>query len=285
MKRIELHTHSTFSDGTATPAELVTLAGHAGLAALALTDHDTTDGLAEARQAAATTDLEIISGCEISTNLDGRSVHVLGHGFREDDPGLQGLLAQVRRDREERNRLMLARLAELGMPLDLEAVLAYATGDIVARPHFARAMVERGYVSDIRQAFTRYLRDGGPAHVVVGRPAPVDAVAAIRAAGGASSIAHPRQIALEDDAAWEAFFSELTEAGLTGIEIDHPSQNAEQRRYFGAWAKRFDLVWTGGSDFHGAAKPHIELGRGDGTVVIPYETWVQLRAKASATAS
>lgn len=279
MKRIDLHCHSTFSDGSASPAELVALAGHAGLAALAVTDHDTTAGLDEARAAAASTDLEIIPGCEVSTNLDGRSVHVLGHGFREDDPGFQDLLTGVRDDREERNLKMLERLGELNMPLTLEDVVEHATGDIVARPHFARAMVKRGYVSDTRQAFTRYLRDGGPAHVVVGRPRPVDAVMAIRAAGGAASIAHPRQIALGDDDAWEAFFSELVDAGLAGIEVDHPSQDAEQRRYFGAWAKRFGLVWTGGSDFHGAAKAHIELGRGDGTIVVPYETWNQLRAR------
>ena len=278
MRRVDLHTHSTHSDGSATPTELVALARRAGLAALAVTDHDTTSSLEEARSAAAGSDLEIIDGCEISTDFDGRSVHVLAYGFRQDDARLQDLLERVRADRRERNRRMLAKLGELGCELAPAEVERHATGEIVARPHFARAMVERGYVPDTRRAYRDYLRDDGPAYVVVARPRPHDAVAVIREAGGVAAVAHPRQIGLEDDA-WRPFLAELVDAGLAGLEIEHPSQSTEQRTYFGALAREFDLVWTGGSDYHGAMKKGVEVGRGDGTIAVPYETWRRLSAR------
>lgn len=276
MDRIDLHTHSKHSDGTYSPRDLVALCAETGLRAMALTDHDTTSGVEEALAAGVERGVEVIPGCEISTTYQGRSVHVLAHGFRLDDPGLAAFLERVRAFRVERNELMIERLAGLGCPLTMREVERHAEGTIVARPHFAQAMIERGYVPDFRAAFTRYIRDGGPGHVVVERTPPAEAVEAISAAGGAASIAHPKQIALENDEAWERFFGELADAGLCGIEVDHPSQRADDRAYFAALAERHVLVRTGGSDFHGTNKPRIRIGAGNGTVDVRYETWTRL---------
>lgn len=279
MDRIDLHTHSCRSDGTCTPAELVDLAVAEGLRAFALTDHDTTAGLREAREAGARAGVEIVSGCEISTNLDARSVHVLAHGFPDGSPRLKAFLANVRGARVERNARMLERLAELSLPLTLEEVEAQASGDVVARPHVAKAMVARGYVPDLRAAFDRYLKDGGPAYVVVERATPAEAVRAVCEAGGAATIAHPRQIGLENDAAWRSFFGELADAGLAGIEVDHPSHAPDDRAYFAAWAQELGLVRVGGSDFHGANKANVRMGVGNGSIDVRYDTWERLRAR------
>lgn len=281
MDRIDLHTHSKHSDGTYTPRDLVALAAKEGLRALALTDHDTTSGVEEAIAAGAELGVEIIPGSEVSTTYQGRSVHVLAHGICLDDPGLISFLERVRAFRVERNELMIERLTELGCPLTMEEVSQHAEGRIVARPHFARAMIDRGYVPDFRAAFTRYIRDGGPGHVVVERMPPAEAVEAIRAAGGMASIAHPKQIALENDEAWERFFGELADAGLAGLEVDHPSQRADDRKYFAAIADRLGFVRTGGSDFHGSNKPRIKIGTGNGTVDIRYETWTRLNERGT----
>jgi len=277
MDRIDLHTHSKHSDGTYAPRDLVALAAKEGLRAVALTDHDTTSGVEEALAAGAELGVEVIPGCEVSTSFQRRSVHVLAHGIPLGETPFQTFLEGVRAARVERNQLMLERLAELDCPLTLEEVEAHAEGRIIARPHFAKAMIARKYVPDWRAAFDRYLKDGGPAYVVVERTPPVEAVAAITAAGGAASIAHPRQIALEDDDAWSAFFEELVDAGLAGIEVNHPSHKPNDRAYFGAWADRFGLVHVGGSDFHGSNKPRIRLGTGNGTIDVRYETWTRLR--------
>jgi len=279
MDRIDLHTHSTCSDGTCTPTELVDLAVREGLRAFSLTDHDTTAGLDEAFDAGARAGIEVIPGCEISTSLDGRSIHVLAHGFPPGAPRLESLLEAVRAARVERNARMLERLAELSVPLTHAEVEAQAAGRIVARPHFAKAMVARGYVPDFRAAFDRYLKDGGPAYVVVERIAPADAVRAVRDAGGAASVAHPRQIALETDAAWREFFGDLVAAGLAGIEVDHPSHAPDDRAFFAALADDLGLLRVGGSDFHGANKANVRMGVGNGSIDVRYDTWERLRAR------
>ncbi len=276
MDRIDLHTHSKHSDGTLTPTDLVALAATEGLRALALTDHDTTAGVEEALAAGEQVGIEVISGCEVSTSFERRSVHVLAHAVPLDDPAFDAFLEDVRAARVERNRRMIERLAELDCPLQPEEIERHAEGQIVARPHFAQAMIDRGYVPEFRAAFDRYLKDGGPAYVVVERTTPAEAVAAIHAAGGTATIAHPRQIALENDAAWDAFFGELVDAGLAGIEVYHPSHKPPHRAFFGALADRFDLVRTGGSDFHGSNKPRIRIGTGNGSIDVRYETWQRL---------
>ncbi|MHC5011257.1 MAG: PHP domain-containing protein [Planctomycetota bacterium] len=279
MKRIDLHAHTHRSDGTLTPTALVELAAEIGLAALAVTDHDTTVGLEEAIATGKRVGVEVLVGCEISTRIASGVVHVLAWGFDREDHTFQAFLDEVWQGRERRNAKMLARLAELNLPLTHEEVARHAYGHVVARPHFALAMVERGYVRDAREAFQRYLSDTGPAYVLAEMPHPTAAVRAVRAAGGVSSVAHPKQIRLDGRASYAALFSELKAAGLNGIEIDHPSHNLAQREMFRSLADELDLVPTGGSDFHGTNKPHISLGSGDGSIEVLYETWERLRER------
>lgn len=279
MSRIDLHAHTTCSDGTLSPTALVEEAAAQGLAAVAITDHDTTEGLPEAFAAGERLGIEVIGGCEVSANYEGTSVHVLAHGITVGQEPLASVLVRVRSDREKRNTLMLERLTELGCPLEMEEVVRHASGRIVARPHFAWAMVDRGHVKNTRQAFDRYLKDGGPAHVVVARLTPLEAVTAIVASGGAASIAHPGQIGLPNREAWDAFLAPLAEAGLAALEVHHPRHDANDRDYFHALATDHGLLASGGSDFHGAMKPKIRLGRGDGTIDISYITWDALQSR------
>jgi 3',5'-nucleoside bisphosphate phosphatase len=284
MRRIDLHAHTNRSDGSLAPAALVRLAKDVGLAALAVTDHDTTSGLEEARAAGAALGVEVLTGIEITARFPGRAMHVLAYGFDERDPGLLALLDEVLLSRAERNPRIVGRLAELGCGITMDDVHAEAAGAVVARPHIARALVRRGHAVDVRSAFAQYLRDGGPAFVAAESVEPVRAIAAVKAAGGAAVVAHPRQLRLQGDPERRALFAELAAAGLDGIEVDHPSHDAEDRARWRALAASLGLLATGGSDFHGDAKPDIRLGSGDGSIAVGYETWEALRSRCAAAA-
>lgn len=279
MRRIDLHAHTTHSDGTCLPEELVERAVTAGLTALAVTDHDTTSGLDAARTAARPHGLEILSGVEVSTQIPEGGVHVLGYGFDEASETFRAFLEHVRHERARRNEQILGRLEALGVPLTAEEVAAHATGSIVARPHFAHAMVARGYVESFREAFDRYLSDAGPAYVLADLPTPEEAIVAIRKGGGVAVLAHPRQISIEGQARYVELLQRLCAAGLGGLEVQHPSHKPHHRARFLKLAERFGLVPTGGSDFHGANKPYIQLGVGDGTIEVGYETWDRLQER------
>ncbi len=281
-RRIDLHAHTVHSDGTMTPTELVEHAAEIGLIALAVTDHDTTTALGEARAAGQAVGVEVLNGCEVSCAIPSGIVHVLTYGFDETDEAFQALLVGVRESRNERNRRILAKLEALRVPLTLDDVCAQAFGRVVARPHFAAAMVKRGYVDDVREAFRLYLHDQGPAYSVAEMPPPEDAIRAAAGAGGISVIAHPRQLRLGSKGAYRRLFRRLKDVGLCGIEVDHPSHKPEHRTMFQALADELDLVASGGSDFHGTAKPHIRLGIGDGTIHVTYDTWTRLRARRAA---
>jgi hypothetical protein len=279
VSRIDLHAHTNHSDGTVTPTALVRLAREVGLSLLAVTDHDTTSALPEAQAEGLALGVEVIVGCEISTRIPEGNVHVLAYGFDPSDTGFQRFLAGVREARERRNDRIFEKLAALGVPVLREDVLRHVHGRILARPHFARAMVDRGHVPDLRAAFTQYLRDGGPAYVAAAAPPPADAVRAVRAAGGVSVLAHPGQIKLGTREAHDRVLGELADAGLAGLEVFHPSHDAATRTDFARLARDHDLVASGGSDFHGEHKPHIRLGSGDGTIDIPRATWDALWAR------
>ena len=279
MSRIDLHAHTEHSDGTLPAAALVRLARDVGLSTLAVTDHDTTVGFAEAKAEGETLGVEVIPGCEVSTRGGGGNVHVLGLGIEPADASLQHFLAEVRVARERRNEAILRRLAALGVPVTREEVEAHVRGSILARPHFAQALVARGHVPDLRTAFSLYLRDGGPAYVEAAFPPTERAIAAIRGAGGAAVLAHPGQLRLKDRRDLAAFFGTLRTLGLAGIEVWHPSHDADQRLLLSALASEHDLLPSGGSDFHGDNKPHIRLGVGDGSVDVRRETWDRLRER------
>lgn len=285
MSRIDLHAHTRCSDGTVTPTELVHLARDVGLAAIALTDHDTTEGLAEARTAADDVGVELLDGCEISARIAEGSVHVLAYDFDVEDHALQAFLAQVREARVERNARMRDRLESLGYPVEMQEVVRHAPGNIVARPHFAQALVDRGYMADTRDVYARLLGDGKPGYVMGEMPHPVEAIRVVARAGGITTVAHPRQIRIHGHGAYRCLFQELRDAGLAGIEVGHPSHLPRDRRFFQRLAEELGLVPTAGSDFHGAHKPYIALGTGDGTIDVRYETWERLRARRRETLS
>ena len=285
MDRIDLHAHTMHSDGSLRPAALVALAKTSGLRALAVTDHDTTAGVAEALEAGLTLGVEVLPGVEITARWPGRAMHLLAYGFDAQEKRFTDLLAEARAGRAERNPRILARLVELGVPVTLEEVRAEAGGEVVGRPHIARALVRKGHVIDSKAAFTLWLKDGGPAFVPAETVEPHEVLAAVRGAGGVTVVAHPRQLKLDGPAGAEALLRDLAAKGLGGVEVDHPSQNGEERALYRRLAGEIGLVASGGSDFHGEAKPDIKLGTGNGTIDVPYATWEALRARCAALAA
>ncbi|MCS7072743.1 MAG: PHP domain-containing protein [Anaerolinea sp.] len=249
--RIDLHLHTTASDGQYSPEALIQRARRAGLNVIAITDHDSVDGLApaqaEAQRAGA---LRVLPGIELSAEDEAGDVHMLGYCFDPHAEILLARLADFRAGRYNRGQLMIAKLAEMGMPLEWSNVLAHAGADkgaaSIGRPHIARAMIDAGYVSNVAEAFDRYLYNGGPAYVPRARLTPEEAIALIHAAGGAAVLAHPG--ALDDPL---AMIERLIPAGLDGVEVMHPKNDSDTRLNLLALARRHDLIVTGGSDFHG----------------------------------
>lgn len=259
MQFADLHTHSTASDGQYPPAELVRLARQRGLDILALTDHDTLDGLDEAVRAGETLGLRVLRGVELSAK-EYHNFHILGYGFAPDAPALRRLCEQLRAGRDDRKYRILDFLREKGITLTLEEVEEIAGGDIIARPHFAQALVRRGYVSSNREAFDRYLDSEEYRQKVTRFKADArSCVEAIKAAGGKVSLAHPYQMRLEDEAL-EALVREMAGYGLDAIEGYYPKYTPEQQAFYHRLAEKYGLHLTGGSDFHGEqVKPEIQL--------------------------
>ena len=247
--RADLHVHSTASDGTDPPAEVMRRAARAGLDVVALTDHDTVAGHAEARAAAGP--VALLPGMELSCRLDGRSLHMLAYLFDADQPELAAELTRIRDDRVLRARAMVDKLAGLGVNVSWGQVAAIAGQAVVGRPHIARAMADSGAIASPREAFTRdWIADGGRAYV--GRYAldPVRAIDLVRAAGGVTVLAHPR--AGRDTWVTNEQITRLAAVGLAGLEVFHPDQSEAERARLIALAHDLALVPTGGSDDHGS---------------------------------
>jgi hypothetical protein len=253
----DLHSHSLASDGTYTPSQVVEHALERGLVALALTDHDTVDGLPEARERAAGTALRIIPGIELSTSHLGVEVHVLAYFVDETATELTAALDHFRAVRRERARSILERLKSLGMPLTEDDVVDRAKGGTVGRPHVAEAMVARGYVTSFDEAFRRYLGTHGPAWVPKPVPTPPEAIALVRRAGGVTAIAHPATIGND------ALIPELAGQGLVGLECIHPKHDPASEQRYRDMARRLGLIVTGGSDCHGRRPGGSTIGYGD----------------------
>ncbi len=267
---LDLHTHSTVSDGSDPPARVVELAVEAGCSAVALTDHDSFAGLPEARARAAELGVTLVPGCEVScVPLAVGGVHVLVY-FADDPAGPLGVeLDRLRADRRARNEALAARLADLGIPVTLAMAEARAgTPDGVGRPHFAAAMVDQGVVGTVDEAFERYLANGAPAHVPKARLTAEEVVDLARASGGVAVLAHPLSSGLEGRALADAV-GRLAGAGLAGLEALYGRYSPAQRRRLVTLADRFGLVATGGSDYHGSAKPDLRVGTGRGDLSVP----------------
>lgn len=264
---VDLHTHSTASDGTDTPPALMARAHSLGLAAIALTDHDTLAGLAEAEEAAASLGIGFIRGCEISTRSDAGEQHILGLWVPREAEALENWLAAVRRRRNERNAEMVARLRALGLDVTLDEVRGRASGS-VGRPHMAALLVEKGYARDVNEAFREYLGSRGKAFVPKQVPPPEEAVRILREVGATPVLAHP----FLNDPAPEAVASltrRLAACGLGAIEAWHTRHSEADTRQCVELAARLGLGLSGGSDYHGANKPGIQPGTGYGGLRVP----------------
>src|SRR5262245_5775399 len=259
MRRIDLHTHSNRSDGTFTPSEIVRLAAERDLDVVALTDHDTTDGLTEAQEVGARTGVEVVPGVEFSAEFEGASVHVLSYWMDVEDEGLQQELGRLRDDRFRRGELMVERLGELGLPISFERVQEIAGDAAIVRPHVAQALVEAGHVQTEKEAFDRWIGDGMPGHVAKHALDPVDAVALIGAAGGVCVLAHPGMWG-DQSSVPDALIECMAAAGMRGLEVDHPDHTPEAREHYRGVADALGLIATGGSDCHGIRYDPVRLG-------------------------
>jgi predicted metal-dependent phosphoesterase TrpH len=262
---VDLHTHSTASDGSLGPSELIELADEINLAAIALTDHDTTDGIAEAREAAADLpDLYFAAGIEISAEPPSGTLHIVGLGIDETAPSIQHIAKTLRDGRDHRNPRIVEKLRALGMEIsmgDVLAVVEAAGGDqIVSRVHIAETLRQLGHVATRQEAFDRYLGSGALAYVDRPRFSPADSIKAIHDAGGLAFVAHPPQLQYDNHAQFERILQELIAAGLDGIEAYHSDCTPDHTRHYINLAKQFDLHIIGGSDFHGSPKPDVSLG-------------------------
>ena len=273
---IDLHTHSTCSDGTLSPTQLVRAAREAGVTHLALTDHDTVAGLAEAREEAGIQGIAFLGGLEISAEFQPGTMHILGYGFDEGSPSLLEKLAYVQQARRDRNPKIVSILNRLGLGVTMEEVADEAGGEVVGRPHFAAVLLRKGYVKSTQEAFDRYLAKGQPAYMDKVRLSPEDSIAAIRTAGGVAVLAHPLQLKASGDEALEAVVSGLAKLGLQGMECYYRNHTQEDTARFLGLARRHDLVPTGGSDFHGSNRPRIRLGTGEGNLCVPLSCWAEL---------
>jgi predicted metal-dependent phosphoesterase TrpH len=270
--RVDLHMHSTASDGTLSPAELVQRAQARGLTTIALTDHDTTDGLPEAIEAGRALGLEVITGLEINSETDLGHMDFLAYGVDGNNAALQDQLLAIRDARVGRAKGIVKKLADLGVPVQWERVLAFAGEEnkSIARPHIARAMLEAGHVASLQEAFDKYLNDDGPAYVHRLQLLPQEVIDVIHQAGGAIVLAHPIH------AGTDHLVPMLAGLGLDGVEVYYPDHSEEQRATLLAVAQQHHLIVTGGSDFHAPGDDtHADLG----SVAVPDEVAPRLKER------
>lgn len=279
---IDLHTHSTCSDGSEPPERVVEHAAAAGCSALALTDHDRLDGVPAAAERAAALGLRLVPGCEVSCATTTGSMHVLCYFVDEAGP-LGAELAQLRADRDRRNHELVERLSALGLEISYEEVASEASGSGIGRPHFAAVLVRKGAAASIQEAFDRYLAKGQPAYVPKARVEPGDIIARATASGGCAVLAHPLSLELTG-AAFTERVAELQRIGLTGIECDYGRYDQATRARLHELAAQLGLVATGGSDYHGAYKPDLAVGTGRGDLEVPDAALEALEARRPARA-
>lgn len=271
---IDMHSHTTASDGQHAPTELLAMAAKAGVTVLAVTDHDTVAGLAEAAEAARAHGVELVPGIEVSAFVLRKEVHILGHFVRPDDEELTRFAVRLREEREERMAAMVAKMRELGFPVTMKHVRDVAGDAQLGRPHLARVLVNQGWCVDVKAAFDRFLGSGKLAWVDRFRLEAADAIRLIRQAGGSATLAHPFASKME-----RYDIQTLAKAGLAGLELQHAEQNPQVRQKYLAIARDFDLVPTAGSDYHG---PDVTPDTRLGSVGMAPADFARLRARASA---
>ncbi len=271
MKIIDLHVHSTCSDGTYTPTELIDYAIEKGLSAIALTDHDTLDGYNEFMEYGKTKGIETVPGIEFSADNYGREIHILGLYLNSDCEELNTSLEKLRQDRATRNDRMLAKLNELGFDITKEDLMeGLAPDTVITRAHFARALINKGYVKTKDEAFDKYIGDGGPAYIPKAELKSKECIELIHKAGGISVLAHPFLYKYDMQGVTNLIRG-LAKDGLDGVETYYSTHTKEQVQHLKTVANNLGLFLTGGSDFHGDNKPGLDLAVGYGELCIPYE--------------
>jgi predicted metal-dependent phosphoesterase TrpH len=277
---VDLHAHTLASDGGDRPEELVAAAAAAGVEVLAVTDHDTVEAVAAARAAGEGLGVEVLAGCEVTASVGDRVVHVLLYGEGLLEPDLVHAVQLARRGRDERNRAIGERL-ELLTGIAYSDAVRVAGASALSRAHFARALVARGVVADVAEAFDRYLSSGRPAYVPAPSVSVTDAVALAAKAGGVAVLAHPGRLAPDER---DRVLGEALDAGIDGVEVWHSQHDAELRRSLAALTERHGLLATGGSDYHGRHKPDVHVGTGtDGNVAVPGERLAALRDRLASS--
>jgi len=268
-KYVDLHTHSNISDGSCSPEELVRHAKEVGLSAIAITDHDSIDGVTRAIEEGIKTNVEVIPGVEIGVDYTPE-MHILGYFSKDNYKNIDAILLQTRKSRDERNPKMVNRLRELGFDITMEEVVKEAAGQIIARPHFAAVMVKKGYAGSIKEAFEKYLSPGKPGYVKKDKITPEKCIEEITKAGGIPVLAHPIHLKKSADEL-DMLVKDLIASGLKGIEVYYVDNTPDFTHETLEIAEKYNLLITGGSDFHGVFKPDIKLGTGRGNLNIRYE--------------
>ncbi|MCA9403154.1 MAG: PHP domain-containing protein [Candidatus Omnitrophica bacterium] len=270
-KTADLHIHTHFSDSTSSPEEVAQQAHAAGVACIGIADHDIVDGIAPTKKAAEQYDIEVIPGVELSTQANGRDVHMLGYLFDYENAEMQERLEGMQHSRGERMRLMIQKLSDLGISgIDYDEVCSLTESGAVGRPHLATVLVKNGVVPNMQAAFDRYLADDRPAFVPKTKLTPVEAIDLIRSYGGVAVLAHPMFTRVDE------LIPQFVEAGMQGLEVYYPNCTPATTEFYAKIAKKYDLVATGGSDAHGDAKKNTYLGK----ATIPYEQVEKLKERA-----
>jgi hypothetical protein len=278
---IDLHIHTTASDGTLTPSEVISQALKLKLKAIAITDHDTLAGSKEALQAGIPPSIDFLTGVEISAAsppfyAGSGSFHLLGYSIRLDDPALNHALEKLQQARKNRNPAIISRLNDLGISITLDEVRQEAGEGQLGRPHIAKLLIKMGLAGSMNQAFDRYLGTDRPAYVDKFRIECRKAIELILNAGGIPVLAHPGLLNCETNGQFDELIAGLKKMGLMGVEVYYPEHTPEQTHLFAELAQRHDLMLTGGSDFHGSINPEISIGSGKGDLFIPYELYEKL---------
>jgi predicted metal-dependent phosphoesterase TrpH len=278
---VDLHIHSTASDGSFSPVEIIEIAKKAGLRAIAITDHDTLEGSVEALRHQHSSDLEILPGIEISVTFDSGTMHILGYLVRLDDALLRQSLKAVQKARADRNVQIVEKLQDLGVDMEYDEVLEVSGGGQTGRPHIAHVLVQKRAVQSVDEAFNKLLRKGRPAYIERYRLLPVEAMHTILQAGGVPVLAHPFTLNTKTEGDLDRVFADLKQAGLKGVEAYYPSHGPERTACYERLAYRHGLLLTGGTDFHGTAKPGVHIGIGRGDLRVPYRLVEELKRCAA----
>jgi len=273
---IDLHTHSTYSDGTFTPEEIIKTASEKNIRAIALTDHDTIDGLKEICFYGSKYDIEVIKGIEIATNYNDTEIHIVGLFIDDENEELKNKLFELKQNRLDRNIKMVKKLNSLSIPITYEEVEEESNKKIITRAHFAKVLVKKGIVNSIKESFNKYLDSGKPAYVKRKVLEPKQAIQLIKNSGGVAVLAHPLLYNLGNEKLNE-MIEQMYNFGLRAIECYYPSHKEEDFKYLKEIANKYGLKYSGGSDFHGLNKPNISLGTGYGNLKIPYKVLEELK--------